>query len=92
MQAVETPTQVSAAVSDTGPGIPEEALRHLFQRFYRADKSRSRDAGGTGLGLAIAYEIAQSHQGNLEVVSTVGSGSTFTVTLPANGDGPGGLP
>lgn len=89
---MKTPSQVCVAISDTGPGIPEEALRHLFQRFYRVDKARSRDAGGTGLGLAIAYEIAQSHQGNLGVVSTVGEGSIFTVTLPANGDGPAGLP
>jgi two-component system, OmpR family, heavy metal sensor histidine kinase CusS len=73
--------QVAIAVADTGAGIPADELPFVFDRFWRADKVRSRDAGGTGLGLAIAREIAQSHHGTLVVESLVGQGSTFTVRL-----------
>jgi heavy metal sensor kinase len=69
-------------VSDTGIGIPAEHLPHIFQRFYRADKSRSRAEGGTGLGLAIARHIAEAHGGSIEVESHPGQGSRFKVTLP----------
>ena len=70
-------------VSDTGPGIPEENLPNIFERFYRLDPSRARKAsGGTGLGLSIAYWITRSHGGNIEVESELGVGSTFTMRLP----------
>ena len=74
-------TQAIVQISDTGQGIPEEHLAHLFERFYRVDEARSRDSGGTGLGLAISYEIARLHDGKLEVQSEVGSGTTFTATI-----------
>jgi signal transduction histidine kinase len=69
-------------VRDTGIGIPEESLPHLFERFYRVDKARSRGTGGTGLGLAIVEEIVLQHGGDIRVQSTAGKGSTFTVSLP----------
>lgn len=70
-------------VSDTGPGIPEEKLPNIFERFYRLDPSRARKtSGGTGLGLSIAYWITRSHGGNIEVESELGVGSTFTMRLP----------
>lgn len=69
-------------VRDTGIGIAPADLPHVFERFYRADKARSRDAGGTGLGLAIARWIAQEHGGAIAVASQAGQGSTFTVRLP----------
>jgi two-component system, OmpR family, sensor kinase len=71
------------SVTDTGLGIPAEDLPHIFERFYRVDKSRSRDKGGTGLGLAIADWIAARHGGKITVESALGQGSTFTVWLPA---------
>ena len=70
-------------VSDTGRGIPAEALPHIFDRFYRVDKARSREAGGTGLGLAIARWIAEAHGGSIRVESVQAVGSAFTVELPA---------
>jgi signal transduction histidine kinase len=70
------------AVRDTGIGIADSALPHVFERFYRADESRNRDAGGTGLGLAIAKFIADRHRASLEAESVVGEGSTFRVRFP----------
>ena len=70
-------------VSDTGMGIPEDALAHIFERFYRVDKARSRKSGGSGLGLAIVRTIVQRNRGEISVSSTVGKGSVFTVTFPA---------
>jgi two-component system phosphate regulon sensor histidine kinase PhoR len=69
-------------VKDVGPGIRREHLSRLFERFYRIDKSRSRDMGGTGLGLSIVKHIAVAHGGGVAVESTPGLGSTFTITLP----------
>jgi len=69
-------------VSDTGVGIAPEVAPLVFDRFYRADKARSRTEGGIGLGLAIVKWIAESHQGAVSLASTPGAGSTFTVTLP----------
>jgi signal transduction histidine kinase len=63
-------------------GIPKEEQRNIFKRFYRIDKSRSRETGGTGLGLSIAEWIAQAHRGRIEVDSELNRGSTFTVYLP----------
>jgi two-component system OmpR family sensor kinase len=78
----ESAGTASIAVADNGAGISPEHLPHLFDRFYRADSSRSRESGGTGLGLAIARAIAESHHGQISVSSQVGVGTTFTVTLP----------
>lgn len=74
--------KATVRVSDTGPGIPPEALPHVFDRFYRVDKARSREAGGTGLGLAIARWTAEAHGGSIRAQSVAGVGSTFTVELP----------
>jgi len=77
-------------VADTGPGIPEDALPHVFERFYRADPAHSRSVEGTGLGLAVVSSIVRAHGGTISVVSSVGSGTTISVTLPAlslGGDG-----
>jgi two-component system phosphate regulon sensor histidine kinase PhoR len=70
-------------VRDTGPGIPPEHLSRVFERFYRLDKARSREAGGTGLGLAIVKHLALAHGGEAYVTSQVGSGSEFSIKLPA---------
>ena len=63
-------------------GIPEEALGHIFERFYRADKSRSRATGGSGLGLSIVHALVQENGGTLRAESQVGVGSCFTVRFP----------
>lgn len=73
------------AVTDTGAGIPAEAQPHIFERFYRADKARTRSAGGAGLGLAIARWIAEVHSGRLELLRSDETGSAFLATLPAPG-------
>ncbi|MEY3194651.1 MAG: hypothetical protein RIQ78_748, partial [Bacteroidota bacterium] len=72
---------VLVEVSDSGIGISEEHLKHVFDRFYRVDKSRSRDAGGTGLGLSIVKHIIEAHKQTVNVRSTQGQGSTFGFTL-----------
>ena len=69
-------------ISDTGIGIAAEDLPHIFERFYRADRARSRDRGGSGLGLAIVESIVQEHGGVIEVESELGKGSSFMVKLP----------
>ena len=69
-------------VQDSGIGIPPEAKERIFERFYRVDKGRARDEGGTGLGLAIVKHAVRRHGGRLEVESTLGKGSTFTIRLP----------
>ena len=69
-------------VKDNGVGIPAEHLSRVFERFYRVDKARSRDAGGTGLGLAIVRQIISAHQGKIEVESAPDAGSTFRIFLP----------
>ncbi len=70
-------------VRDTGVGIPEEAIPHLFERFFRVDKARSRKSGGSGLGLAIVRAIVQRNRGDIRVESTPGEGTIFTVSFPA---------
>jgi signal transduction histidine kinase len=77
---------VAIEVKDTGPGIPPEDLRHLFERFYRGDKSRQREQGGSGLGLAIAKSLVESQGGQMRVESQPGEGATFIIELPAVSD------
>ena len=69
-------------VSDNGPGIPKEDQSHIFDRFYRVDKARSRETGGTGLGLSIVHQMVLMHGGTVSVDSEEGNGATFTVELP----------
>ena len=70
-------------ISDSGVGIPEDAIGHIFERFYRVDKARSRATGGSGLGLSIVRAIVERNRGEIQVESTVGQGTTFTVSFPA---------
>jgi two-component system phosphate regulon sensor histidine kinase PhoR len=74
--------ELEIRVTDRGPGIAQEHLARLFERFYRVDKARSRDLGGTGLGLSIVKHVAQAHGGTVTVASKVGGGSTFALRLP----------
>ena len=76
-------TEVRIEISDTGPGIPGEHLPRIFERFYRVDPARSRELGGTGLGLAIVKHLVEAHGGRVEALSTLGSGTTIRITLPA---------
>lgn len=73
---------ITIAVSDTGPGIAAEDLPHVFERFWRAEKSRSRQTGGSGLGLAIVRDLVAAHHGTVTVTSPSGEGATFTIRLP----------
>ena len=73
---------VTLTVRDNGSGIPEEDLEHLFERFYRVEKSRTQDAGGTGLGLAIAKELVEAHGGTIRISSKLGEGTTVRIVLP----------
>jgi len=74
--------ELTVSVTDTGVGIPVEHLPHVFERFYRVDEARSREAGGAGLGLAIAKQMVELHGGRIWVESEVGKGSRFSFTLP----------
>jgi two-component system phosphate regulon sensor histidine kinase PhoR len=76
------PQEVRFCVEDFGAGIASEHLNRLFERFYRVDKTRSRESGGTGLGLSIAKHIVESHRGRMWVESELGRGSRFCFTLP----------
>jgi len=69
-------------IADNGVGIPEEDISHLFERFYRVEKSRTSDAGGTGLGLAIAKELIDAHGGDIRVESEVDKGTVMVIELP----------
>ena len=71
------------SVTDTGPGIAAEHIPRLTERFYRVDRSRSRESGGTGLGLAIVKHVTQRHGGQLHITSELGQGSTFSIVWPA---------
>ena len=75
-------------VADTGIGIPQGDLTHIFDRFYRVDKARSRATGGTGLGLSIVRQMVQLHGGTIDVDSAPEKGSVFTVTLPLRKEAP----
>lgn len=84
ISVTEHKTQIEIAIQDTGEGIPKEDIPHIFERFYRVDKARSRSTGGTGLGLAIVKEIVELHDGEITVTSDVNQGSCFTISLPTN--------
>lgn len=79
--------QIKVTVQDTGQGIPEADLAHIFERFYRVDRSRSRSEGGSGLGLAIARNLALAHGGWLEAANAPQGGAIFTLTLPKSEGG-----
>ena len=83
MSSTREGDEVHLAVRDTGEGLEPDQLAAVFDRFYRTDRSRSRDTGGTGLGLAIVKAIVEAHGGRVEAHSAgKGQGSTFTVVLP----------
>jgi two-component system phosphate regulon sensor histidine kinase PhoR len=84
LQAARRGDEIVFSVSDDGIGIGQEDLPRIFERFYRADKARSRELGGTGLGLSIVKHIAQLHGGRVEAESELGRGTTIRVLLPAN--------
>ncbi len=78
--------KIIVLISDTGIGIPEDEIPHLFERFYRVNKERSRKSGGTGLGLSIAEWVLSAHDGKIEVKSTLGVGSEFITSFPVSKD------
>lgn len=82
VEATNREDNVRFMVRDEGEGIPTDALRHIFERFYRVDKARSRKEGGMGLGLAIVKQIVEAHGGTVKVESEVGKGTTFWVEIP----------
>jgi two-component system phosphate regulon sensor histidine kinase PhoR len=86
--AIDSEGSQTIKVGDTGPGIPPDHLPRVFERFYRVDKARSREAGGTGLGLAIVKHLALAHGGEAYVTSEVGAGSEFSIKLPRRGGAP----
>ena len=92
LEVDELDNSVRLAVKDTGEGIPGAHLGRIFERFYRVDPHRSREKGGTGLGLAIVKHAVGKLGGEVLVSSTVGVGSTFTITLPRPSQSGGGLP
>jgi two-component system, OmpR family, sensor histidine kinase BaeS len=75
---------VTLSISDSGPGIPKEALPHIGERFYRTDFARTRKYGGTGLGIAISKAIIAKHGGSMKIESEFGQGTTITIKLPLN--------
>ena len=82
-------TDACVTIADTGIGIPEKDLNHIFDRFYRVDRARARTTGGSGLGLSIAKQIVTLHGGDIQVSSVINTGSTFTVRLPIRYSGVG---
>jgi len=82
IDARRSDNQVAIAVSDEGPGIPEDDLPRVFERFYRVDKSRARDPGGTGLGLSIVKHLVELHRGQVRAENRPEGGARFTITLP----------
>jgi signal transduction histidine kinase len=82
IEFTENKNQVIMSVTDNGHGIPSEELPFIFERFYRADKSRNRDTGGSGIGLAIVKSIIHAHHGEIEAESKLNEGSSFTIKLP----------
>ena len=80
--AAQFDEEIELRVEDSGLGIPPADLPHIFERFYRADKARTREQGGTGLGLSIVKHIVQAHGGSVAAESTYGAGTTVIVRLP----------
>ena len=80
--AAQVGEEMELRVEDSGLGIPPADLPHIFERFYRADKARTREQGGTGLGLSIVKHIVQTHGGTVAAESTYGAGTTVIVRLP----------
>jgi len=78
--------RIAITVSDEGPGIPDEDLSRVFERFYRVDKSRARDPGGTGLGLAIVKHLVELHGGTVRAENRPEGGARFVLTLPRQGE------
>jgi len=84
LKVSSTSKAVQLTVHDSGSGIPESSLPRIFERFYRADRSRSRVEGGTGLGLAIARQLTQAHGGMLVAANHPAGGAVFTLEIPYN--------
>jgi len=84
VQARSAEENIVVTITDSGPGIPEEHLPHIFERFYRVDQARGQSSDGSGLGLAIAQEIAHAHGGHISVQSKQDMGTTFIVRLHQN--------
>ena len=82
LSLTQTSGHVFLIVKDFGEGIPAEHLPRIFDPFYRVDKSRSRETGGYGLGMSICKKIVEAHGGKIEIESTVGEGTTVTLSLP----------
>ncbi|MGM9625697.1 MAG: sensor histidine kinase, partial [Eubacteriales bacterium] len=82
VRAVSGQSHIAVSIRDNGIGVPKEDQPHLFERFYRVEKSRTTGAGGTGLGLAIAKELVEAHGGSIHLTSEVGRGTEITVILP----------
>lgn len=84
IQVTTSEQQLHISIQDEGEGIPEQDIPHIFDRFYRVDKSRTRATGGSGLGLAIVQDIVKLHQGSISVTSEVEKGTTFIIDIPLN--------
>jgi len=82
LQAKSDGKEITFSITDNGIGIPKEDIDHIFERFYRVEKSRTSETGGTGLGLAIARELIEAHGGTIRIESELGKGSSFTIVLP----------
>jgi two-component system sensor histidine kinase ResE len=82
ISAAKGKREAHVSVADNGPGISDEDLPYIFERFWRGDKSRSRHNGGSGLGLSIVRQIVELHRGTITVASPDGGGTRFTVSLP----------
>jgi two-component system phosphate regulon sensor histidine kinase PhoR len=89
-QPVAPGGEIEFAVRDNGPGIPADDLPHIFERFYRVEKGRSRESGGTGLGLSIVKHIVQLHGGRVWAESQLGQGTAILFRLPREHPKPGG--
>ncbi|MDU2243751.1 MAG: HAMP domain-containing sensor histidine kinase, partial [Paenibacillus sp.] len=82
IRIIETADHVNVSISDTGTGIASDELPHIFERFYRGDKSRNRRTGGAGIGLAIVKAIVEAHGGSIDVESKINQGTRFTLHFP----------
>ena len=82
VETIDIGSEIQINVADNGEGITNDDLPHVFERFYRSDKSRSRDTGGAGLGLAISKRLVETHGGRIWVAQPPGGGSVFSFTLP----------